>query len=66
VNPKPRILLIDDSEATVDGIKTFLDERYEVFTATNGIDGGGGPQNLDSVLSSDSDPNGRIRDEQET
>ncbi len=27
---------------------------------------GGGPQNLDSVLSSDSDPNGRIRDEQET
>ena len=28
--------------------------------------GGGGPQNLDSVLSSDSDPNGRIRDEQET
>ena len=28
--------------------------------------GGGGPQKLDSVLSSDSDPNGRIRDEQET
>ena len=27
---------------------------------------GGGPQKLDSVLSSDSDPNGRIRDEQET
>jgi len=39
VNPKPRILLIDDSEATVDGIKSFLDERYEVLTATNGIDG---------------------------
>jgi len=39
VNPKPRILLIDDSEATVEGIKSFLDERYEVFTATNGIDG---------------------------
>jgi hypothetical protein len=26
----------------------------------------GGPQNLDSVLSSDLDPEGRIRDEQET
>ena len=39
MNPKPRILIIDDSEATVDGIKSFLDERYEVFTATNGMDG---------------------------
>jgi len=39
VNPKPRILLIDDSEATVDGIKSFLDERYEVVTATNGMEG---------------------------
>ena len=29
-------------------------------------DGDGGPQNLDSVLSSDSDPEWRIRDEQET
>ena len=29
-------------------------------------EGGGGPQNLDSVLSSDSDPKGRIRNEQET
>ena len=39
MNPKPRILIIDDSEATLDGIKSFLDERYEVFTATNGING---------------------------
>jgi hypothetical protein len=29
-------------------------------------DFGGGPQKLDSVVSSDSDLNGRIRDEQET
>ena len=39
MNSKPQILLIDDSEATLDGIKSFLDERYEVFTATNGMDG---------------------------
>ena len=39
MNPKPRILIIDDSEATVDGIKSFLNERYEVLTATNGMDG---------------------------
>ena len=32
----------------------------------NLVERGGGPQNLDSVLSSDSDPEGRIRDEQET
>ena len=34
--------------------------------STKGAARGGGPQNLDSVLSSDSDPEGRIRDEQET
>lgn len=39
MNPRPRILLIDDSEATVDGIKSFLAERYEVFTAINGMEG---------------------------
>ena len=37
MNPKPRILLLDDSEPTVDGIKSFLEERYEVITATNGM-----------------------------
>jgi DNA-binding response OmpR family regulator len=36
---KPRILLIDDSEATVEGLKSFLDQKYEVSTACNGIEG---------------------------
>ena len=36
---KPRLLLIDDSEITVDGLKTFLDQKYEVCTACNGLEG---------------------------
>jgi DNA-binding response OmpR family regulator len=36
---KPRILLIDDSEITVDGLKAFLDQKYEVSTACNGLEG---------------------------
>jgi two-component system cell cycle sensor histidine kinase/response regulator CckA len=36
---KPRLLLIDDSEATVAGLKSFLDHRYEVSTACNGLEG---------------------------
>jgi two-component system cell cycle sensor histidine kinase/response regulator CckA len=35
---KPRILLVDDSEATVEGLKSFLDQKYEVFTACNGLE----------------------------
>ena len=35
---KHRILLIDDSEATVEGLKSFLDQKYEVFTACNGLE----------------------------
>jgi len=35
---KPRILLVDDSEVTVEGLKTFLDQKYEVFTASNGLE----------------------------
>jgi YesN/AraC family two-component response regulator len=36
---KPRVLLIDDSEITVDGLKSFLDKKYEVSTACNGLEG---------------------------
>jgi CheY-like chemotaxis protein len=36
---KHQILLIDDSEATVAGLKSFLDHKYEVFTACNGLEG---------------------------
>jgi CheY-like chemotaxis protein len=35
---KPRILLADDSEATIEGLKSFLDQKYEVFTACNGLE----------------------------
>lgn len=35
---KPRILLIDDSEVTVDGLESFLSQKYEVLTAYNGLD----------------------------
>jgi DNA-binding response OmpR family regulator len=36
---KPRILLIDDSEATVEGLKAYLNQKYEVYTACNGLEG---------------------------
>jgi len=36
---KPRVLLIDDSEITVEGLKSFLDQKYEVCTACNGLEG---------------------------
>lgn len=36
---KLRVLLIDDSEATVAGLKSFLDHKYEVSTACNGLEG---------------------------
>jgi len=35
---KPRILLVDDSELTVEGLKSYLDQKYEVVTANNGMD----------------------------
>jgi DNA-binding response OmpR family regulator len=34
-----QILLIDDSKETVDGLKSFLDLKYEVSTACNGLEG---------------------------
>jgi YesN/AraC family two-component response regulator len=30
---------LDDSEITVDGLKAFLDQKYEVSTASNGLEG---------------------------
>ena len=36
---KHRVLLIDDSEITLDGLKSFLDQKYEVTTACNGLEG---------------------------
>lgn len=51
---KPRILLVDDSKATVDGLKSFLDDKYEVFTAYNGLDAlkefGDNEKQLDLVI----------------
>ena len=39
MSPKPRILLIDDSEATVEGLRNYLYPRFDVITASNGLDG---------------------------
>ena len=36
---KHRVLLIDDSKITLDGLKSFLDQKYEVSTACNGLEG---------------------------
>jgi DNA-binding response OmpR family regulator len=36
---KLQILLVDDSKETVDGLKSFLDRKYEVCTACNGLEG---------------------------
>ena len=51
---KPRILLVDDSEVTVEGLKTFLDQKYEVFTASNGLEAlkefGENEKHLDLVI----------------
>ena len=35
---KPQILLVDDSQETVDGLKSFLEQKYEVFTACDGLE----------------------------
>ena len=34
---KPRILLIDDSEATVEGLGSYLSPRFDVVTAFDGL-----------------------------
>jgi DNA-binding response OmpR family regulator len=34
-----QILLIDDSKETVEGLKSFLDKKYVVCTAFNGLEG---------------------------
>lgn len=51
---KPRILLVDDSEATLEGLKSFLNQKYEVVTANNGVDALGefenNVNNLDLVI----------------
>jgi DNA-binding response OmpR family regulator len=51
---KPRILLVDDSEVTVAGLKSFLDQKYEVFTASNGLEAlkefGDNEKHLDLVI----------------
>ncbi len=39
---KYRLLVIDDSEETVAGLKHFFSRNYEVFTAADGMEGGEG------------------------
>lgn len=34
-----RILLVDDSKETVEGLKSFLDQKYNVCTACDGFEG---------------------------
>jgi len=34
-----RILIIDDSKAIVEALKSFFERKYETLTANNGIDG---------------------------
>ena len=36
---KYRLLVIDDSEETVAGLKHFFSQNYEVFTAADGMEG---------------------------
>ena len=36
---RPCVLLIDDSEATVEGLRDYLCHRFDVLTACNGLDG---------------------------
>jgi DNA-binding response OmpR family regulator len=39
MSQKPRVLLIDDSEATVEGLRNYLCPRFDVLTASNGLEG---------------------------
>jgi DNA-binding response OmpR family regulator len=34
-----RILIIDDSKAIVEALKSFFERKYETLTAHNGFDG---------------------------
>ena len=36
---KPKILVIDDSKETVAGLQSFFNNKYQVLTAENGLDG---------------------------
>jgi DNA-binding response OmpR family regulator len=36
---KPRVLLIDDSEATIEGLRNYLKPRFDVITACDGLEG---------------------------
>jgi DNA-binding NtrC family response regulator len=36
---KHTLLVIDDSKETVAGLNSFLSQKYDVFTAFNGLDG---------------------------
>jgi DNA-binding NtrC family response regulator len=36
---KSKILVIDDSEETVAGLHSFFNSKYDVLTASNGLDG---------------------------
>ena len=36
---KSKILVIDDSAETVAGLQSFFNSKYEVLTASNGLDG---------------------------
>ena len=36
---KAKIIIIDDSAETVAGLHSFFDNKYEVITAENGLDG---------------------------
>jgi DNA-binding response OmpR family regulator len=39
MSQKPRVLLIDDSESTVEGLRNYLCPRFDVVTACNGLEG---------------------------
>ena len=39
MSQKPRILLVDDSKETVEGLSSFLVKKYKVDTAVDGLDG---------------------------
>jgi DNA-binding NtrC family response regulator len=39
MDEKPKILVIDDSKETVAGLQSFFNNKYDVLTAENGLDG---------------------------
>jgi DNA-binding response OmpR family regulator len=39
MSQKLRLLLIDDSESTVEGLRNYLCPRFDVVTACNGLEG---------------------------